>query len=275
MEIYDQKKICELTKDFYNLVGLKVCIYDNNEEELAFYPEKLSSFCAVLREDKEMDKRCRECDCCAFAECKRTRKQYVYTCHAGLLECMSPIVFDKKIIGYLVLGQIKAGEDTDFDKIAHRLPVDKIERLRKEYDSLASIEVDKLRSAMRILDACTGYEYLKALVGRSENKVDVMLADYINDNLGGELSVPGLCSKFHLAHSEIYAIFKRCFNATPAEYIKARRLEKACELLKNTDMPINKIGSKCGFPDYNYFSKVFKKEKGTNPRAYRRSSEFE
>ena len=41
MEIYDQKKLYELVKDFYNLVGLKVCIYDSSGEELLFYPQKL------------------------------------------------------------------------------------------------------------------------------------------------------------------------------------------------------------------------------------------
>lgn len=272
MEIYDQKKMCELTKDFYNLVGLKVCIYNSDEEELAFYPEKLSSFCAVLREDAEMDNRCKECDRRAFAECKKTYKQYVYTCHAGLVECMSPIVFDKKIIGYMVLGQIKTGEHTDFEKIADRLPANKLDRLRNEYNSLASIGMDKLSSAMRILDACTGYEYLKTLVGRGEKRIDVLVSEYINENINGDLSVPRLCAKFHLSHSEIYSIFKRYFNTTPAEYIKERRLEIACGLLENTELSINKIGSKCGFPDYNYFSKVFKKAFGISPRNYRKSS---
>ena len=102
MDVYNQKKLWELLRDFYNLVGLKVCIYDSDEEELVYYPEKLSSVCALLREDEKMEERCRECDRRAFAQCKKTYKQYVYTCHAGLMECMSPIIYDKKIIGYII-----------------------------------------------------------------------------------------------------------------------------------------------------------------------------
>jgi len=271
MDIYDQKKLRELARDFYNLVGLKVCIYDANEDELAFYPEKLSPFCALLREDKEMDRRCLECDRKAFAECKKTYKQHFYTCHAGLLEYMSPVVFDGKIIGYMVLGQIKAEKNKDFEKISPRLPEDKRDALQKCYNELSSIGLGKLKSAMRILDACTGYEYLKGLLEKSENKIDLRIADYVNANLDAPLSVPLMCSEFHLSHSEIYSIFKRYFNSTPAEYIKVRRLSKACELLKNTNMQINKIGSECGFPDYNYFSKIFKREYGISPRAYRKN----
>ena len=271
MELYDQKKLWELMRDFYNLVGLKVCIYDSSEEELAFYPEKLSSFCSLLREDSEMDRRCKECDRRAFAECKKTYKQYFYTCHAGLLECMSPIIFDKKIIGYMVLGQIKAEKHSDFKNIAHRLPEDKLDELKERYESLSVIGIDKLNSAMRILDACTGYEYLKGLIGTSDNKIDMMLERYINDNISTDLSVPRICSEFHLSHSEVYSIFKRYFGTNPAEYIKARRLGKACELLEKTDMQINKVGAECGFPDYNYFSKVFKRAVGISPRAYRKN----
>ena len=271
MEIYNQDKILQLLKDFYNLVGLKACIYNSSGEELSFYPEKLSPFCKLLREDANMDKRCQECDSRAFEECRKTHKQHLYTCHAGLLECMSPIVYDKKIIGYMVLGQIKLKGNTDFDAICHRLPKEKLDGLRKRYDRLPTIELDKLNSAMRILDACTSYEYMKGLVDLSENKIDVAIEKYVDDNVAEDLSVPKLCSVFHLSHSEIYSIFKRYFKATPAEYIKARRLEKACEYLENTNLPINEICRRCGVPDYNYFSKIFKRAYGISPREYRKA----
>ena len=272
MDVYNQKKLWELLRDFYNLVGLKVCIYDSDEEELVYYPEKLSSFCALLREDEKMEERCRECDRRAFAQCKKTYKQYVYTCHAGLMECMSPIIYDKKIIGYMILGQIKSDLYNEFEKIADRLPKDKLEELKKRYESLPSIELTKLSSAMRLLDACTGYEYLKGLVGISEKKIDLVIARFVNENLDKELSVTEICSEFRLARNEVYAIFKKYFDTTPAEYIKTRRLEKACELLENTELRINDIGSKCGFPDYNYFSKVFKRFYGISPREHRRGA---
>lgn len=269
MEIYDQKKLYELIKDFYTLVGLKVCIYDRTGEELVFYPKKLSSFCALLREDKDMDERCRKCDKKAFAECTKTYRQYVYTCHAGLMECMSPIIFDKEIIGYMVLGQIKSSENSEFDKIADRLPKEKLSELKKCYDNLPIIEMEKLGAAMRIVDACTGYEYLKSLVSASDKQIDKLIGKYINDNLNKDLSVSSICSEFRLSHSEVYSIFKEYFDSTPAEYIKKRRLAKACEMLENTDLSINVIGRKCGFPDYNYFSKVFKRAYGISPRNYR------
>ena len=82
MHEYDLSKMQELLHDFYNLTGIKICIYDSAENELCYYPEKLTPFCRALREDAAADGRCRACDRRAFAECKRTHRRAVYTCHA-------------------------------------------------------------------------------------------------------------------------------------------------------------------------------------------------
>lgn len=270
MADYNTEKIQTLLCDFYNLTNMKICIYDSAENELCFYPEKLSPFCALLRQNKEMDKRCQDCDKHAFAECKKSCAQYSYTCHAGLFECISPILYEQKIIGYILIGQTKSKENGNFSKLAKRFPKDMRQRLGELFENLPNIPIDKIRSAMRILDACTGYEYLKRVVRDGENKIDFLLTEYINEHLTDDLSVQTLCSRFHLSHSEIYSVFKEYFDDTPADYIKKRRLHKACELLKNTSLPVHKIAQKCGIPDYNYFSKIFKKIYGIPPRIFRK-----
>lgn len=272
MQTYNLEKMQELLQDFYNLTNMKICIYDNAENELCFYPEKLTPFCSALRKDKVMQSRCIECDKRAFAECKKTYKPYHYVCHAGLIECVSPIVYDKKIIGYMVLGQRKDPKNDLFEDIAHRLPIALHDVLKTHFHNLPYADVGKIHSATRILDACTGYEYLKGLLQSNERKIDNLIAGYVNEHLTDDLSVQTLCSKFHLSHREIYTIFKEYFQATPAEYVKLRRLYKACDLLKNTAMPVHKIAWQCGIPDYNYFSKIFKRTFNITPRTYRKQT---
>ena len=271
MKNYDLQKMQELLRHFYNLTNIKICIYDNSENELCFYPEKLSPFCQLLRSDPDMDNRCKTCDRKAFSECKKNREQYLYTCHAGLWECVSPIVFDGKIIGYIVIGQIKSSQNKDFSLIRKNLPIPLRETLEKRYEQLPSIDTDKINSAIQILDACAGYQYLKNWIYSNENKIDILLDEYINQHLAEDLSVAALCTHFHLSHSEIYNIFKEYFCASPAEYVKMRRLKTACELLKQTKLPVNKIAKQCGIPDYNYFSKVFKSTFHISPREFRKS----
>ena len=270
MEAYNLKKMQELLHDFYYLTKIKICIYDSMENELCFYPEKLTPFCAMLRENEDMDARCRACDRHAFAQCKKTHRQYVYTCHAGLVEGISPILHDDRIIGYIAVGQIKSDPLVNFEPLGRQIPEERRAILHSLFESLPVTEEEKISAAMRILDACTGYEYLRGLAGGAKAQIDLRLSAYVDEHLSEELTVRTLCTQFRLSHSEIYAIFREYFEATPAEYIKGRRLDRACRLLRETNLPVGEIARRCGIPDYNYFSKIFKRTFALSPREYRR-----
>lgn len=271
MQTYDLQKMQNLLKDLYNLTNIKICIYDSNENELCFYPEKLSSFCELLRTNPHMEERCNNCDRRAFAECKKTRKQHLYTCHAGLIECVSPIIYNETIIGYIAVGQIKSNANAKLPNEILNCAEEIREKLQDSFEKLPTADMEKFNSAINIMDACTGYEYLKSLVSSSEVKIDTRISNYVDSHLKDDLSVSKLCSVFHLSHSEIYSIFKTYFDVTPAEYVKTRRLNKACKYLKETNYQVNKIAVLCGIPDYNYFSKTFKKVLGISPKEYRKN----
>ena len=262
MEKYNFQKLDELLRDFYTLTNIKICFYDEAENEVCFCPERLSDFCQTLRESPEMDKKCRLCDKHALTMCKKTRKQFSHICHAGLLECFSPVIFQNAVIGYMVIGQIRT-DDTSVP------PSFLNEELRQKFLALPVIPRTHIRSALRILDACAGYEYLKTLISGPAHRIESRIAGFIEENLSGDLSVNALCRAFHLSRSEIYSIFHENFASSVAEYIKARRLEKAASLLQETCLPINKIATLCGIPDYNYFSKQFKNAFGISPTQRR------
>ena len=59
-------------------------------------------------------------------------------------------------------------------------------------------------------------------------------------------------------------------NGGIAAFIKNKRLERAKELLKTTDMTISEISDACGFSDYNYFLREFKKKYGTTTKQIRK-----
>ena len=53
------------------------------------------------------------------------------------------------------------------------------------------------------------------------------------------------------------------------EYITAYRIEKAKKRLKSTELSVSDIGRSVGYPDSNYFAKVFKRTEGCTPSVYR------
>ncbi|MEE1043773.1 MAG: AraC family transcriptional regulator, partial [Clostridia bacterium] len=91
----------------------------------------------------------------------------------------------------------------------------------------------------------------------------------MNQNIDRNLSLPEIAKICNMSISGIKKTFKKYSGMSVMKYFNDLRIKKAQKLLKSTRLPINEIALKCGIPDYNYFSKVFKKEVGISPREYR------
>ncbi len=64
--------------------------------------------------------------------------------------------------------------------------------------------------------------------------------------------------------------FKRAFNATPRAFVTARKVERACSLLRLTSLGIEQVAEELGFCDRYYFSRVFKRHRGRTPSEFRK-----
>ncbi|KAA3636030.1 MAG: AraC family transcriptional regulator [Bacteroidetes bacterium] len=93
--------------------------------------------------------------------------------------------------------------------------------------------------------------------------------EIINANIYSDLSVEQLAGLTNRSLSSFKREFKKVFNASPASYLKSKKLEKAAELLLTTDIQISHIAYDCGFADQAHFSKSFKQEFGISPSNYR------
>lgn len=63
--------------------------------------------------------------------------------------------------------------------------------------------------------------------------------------------------------------FRQSLKLSPHEFLCHTRMEKAAELLLNTDNNIQQVAAKTGYPDPFAFSRVFKQFYGQSPRTYR------
>jgi len=64
-------------------------------------------------------------------------------------------------------------------------------------------------------------------------------------------------------------IFKQEMGISPWEVLNRFRIQRAIELLKNTDKSITEIAMQVGFNDSSYFGRVFQKQVGVSPTKYR------
>lgn len=98
----------------------------------------------------------------------------------------------------------------------------------------------------------------------------------INDNLAtDDFSVDTIVDAMALSRSAFYTRFKDITGQTIGQYITARRVEVAKNLLIHPTIPISEISERLGFSSQRYFSTFFKQQTGMSPSAYRKESKSE
>lgn len=105
---------------------------------------------------------------------------------------------------------------------------------------------------------------------KEEPGFDVLqIISYINCNYQKELTLHSVASKF--GYSEVYfcKYFKQNFNVNFTTYITNLRINAAKKLLQDSSINIKTIGKQIGYPDSNYFTKVFKRIVGITPSEFR------
>ncbi len=94
-------------------------------------------------------------------------------------------------------------------------------------------------------------------------------ASYIDQNYYEELSLVSLAAKYCVESSYFSRVFKQETGKNLMLYITDRRIEKAKEIMRQSEISMSEIAFMVGYDDYTYFSKVFKKVTGISPREYR------
>lgn len=93
----------------------------------------------------------------------------------------------------------------------------------------------------------------------------------ILDNLDNcDLDIAVLCQQMHVSRASLYNKMKALTNISANEYINKIRLEKAIQLIVNTNMPFTEIAEKVGFATSSYFSTAFKQYTGETPTQYKK-----
>lgn len=92
---------------------------------------------------------------------------------------------------------------------------------------------------------------------------------YIDDHLGGELTLEGLAAEAHMSKSYFSSLFRELNGLSPWEYILSKRITRAAQLLASTDRTVLDIAAACGFNSTANFNYAFRKLTQTSPSEYR------
>lgn len=95
------------------------------------------------------------------------------------------------------------------------------------------------------------------------------IKNYVGRHLDSALSREEISSKFFISKDYLSRIFTKNEGMGFTQYVNERRISKAKELLRSTNLPIKIISLNVGIADYAYFSKMFRQSVGVSANEYR------
>ena len=96
------------------------------------------------------------------------------------------------------------------------------------------------------------------------------LKEYLDEHYTEKISLDELAIHFFINKYYLTKIFKETYGTTINSYIIAKRITRAKQMLRFTDMTLEEIAIAVGMNGGNYFSRMFKKIEGISPREYRK-----
>ncbi|PZD96292.1 AraC family transcriptional regulator [Paenibacillus sambharensis] len=97
------------------------------------------------------------------------------------------------------------------------------------------------------------------------------MLQYIDENPSGQLGLNELARRAAVTPAHFSRVFKQLTGMNVTEYVTAKRVILAKELLIATDDNVSQIAERCGFESLPHFHRMFKKVSGMTPSAYKRS----
>lgn len=98
-----------------------------------------------------------------------------------------------------------------------------------------------------------------------------LIKGYIDEHYREPLTLDEISNLFFINKFYLTRIFKEQYGVTINNYIQQLRITHAKQLLRFSDLSIDKIGADCGMHDANYFSRMFKRIEGISPGEFRKT----
>jgi two-component system response regulator YesN len=199
-------------------------------------------------------------------------KQDIESIIAGYANILKDTADDNSLIEYYILGEIivassKVVEDLG-GSIKEIIPFNLNKYEINDILSSRDIFYQKIKA---LLDAVI--DFRDSRQGGKYNAMILKAKDYIDRHyMDEDISLHTVASHVNFSQNHFSTIFSQETGGNFIEYLTKVRIEKAKELLVNSNLKSADIAYEVGFSDPHYFSFIFKKNTGISPREFRTSS---
>lgn len=278
--IFEKEKLRELLTLFCDFTEITITLFDADMNViLDINAGEWKKYCLAIGDNVNRLKLCKECDAKHAKEAAKRKVTDIYQCHAGIGEAVVPIEHDNTPIAYLMIGKFR---DVDQHYSSPQSVIEKAEffgldkdEMLSRWEELPLLDSKKLNNAIELLQIITTKIIYDKLIHTAKTSWSDRVTKYIQDHISENITIEDLCSVTRQKRHEFYATFKQYFDVSPHAYMDQLRLEKAIELLTNTQKTVHRIGEKLGFYKKDAFAKFFKERMGVTPTQFRKQKRLQ
>lgn len=165
-----------------------------------------------------------------------------------VLKTPDPILFDGAATIAREISEGQVGNEIFVDTIARQMCI----HILRHY---STVSFNETRTSCRGLSATQARR----------------VQEFIEANIDQSLTLDELASLSCIGVHHFIRLFKSRFGCPPHAYVCQRRIERAQELLRRTNLPIKDIALRTGFSDQSHMTRLFQKHMNTTPRTFRES----
>jgi AraC-like DNA-binding protein/ligand-binding sensor protein len=249
------------------------------EKQLPPVNQNEHEFCTYMRKHNDSCKTCMHVG--LHHEGQNGVKRHV--CFAGLNLAAIPIKVNQEIIGYLQTGEVLLEEQTNsgLDEVARQL-IDWGINLNKEEVELMLeggpvMSPKQFEAVLKMLEIFA--RHISELAARisvipemSEPDAIRKSREYIRNNSDERISLDHVAAVANMSASHFCRVFKKATDMNFSEYLARVRIEKAKNMLMESNYTMTHVAYDTGFNSVTDFNRTFKKITGETPSGFRKKA---
>ena len=127
----------------------------------------------------------------------------------------------------------------------------------------------KLKEIIVLLNKTKNAPQIRTILSNLFSPISYTFREIVNAHIYSIITVAQLARLAGMSVSTFKREFQKLYLDSPARYFRAKKIEKALELLAATNLRATEIAYECGFSSVSHFSRTFKQLKGLAPTVYK------
>lgn len=274
--VFDRVKLAKLLEDLAMLSGMGVTFWHPEQDFCLIETSNIPSpYCGRLRKSPAMVEKCTQCEREALKAAKADLKPHYFTCHAGLHECISPVVYNGEILGFVMIGQIRflASRIENIECVRGWIEQNGFDfnEIRQLYLNLPQVSRYKQQALLHMIEALSSFVHIEGLVRRIEFPLITRIEEFIDHHLAEHITLDDVALALNVSKSTICHTIQTEKGTTLTKIINKKRIDKVRAAIE-AGASVTSAAYAAGFSSASYCSRVYLQITGARPTHHRQNA---